>query len=56
MKALVELHEGWITLESEPNEGASFKIHLPKQSTAAKTVTEPKVKAAAGDDTVASVA
>jgi signal transduction histidine kinase/uncharacterized protein YciI len=31
VKALVELHDGWITLESEPNEGASFKIHLPGQ-------------------------
>ncbi|MDI7775993.1 ATP-binding protein [Asticcacaulis sp. EMRT-3] len=31
VKALVELHEGWITLESEPNTGASFKIHLPGQ-------------------------
>ncbi len=32
VKALVELHDGWITLESEPNEGASFKIHLPGQA------------------------
>jgi hypothetical protein len=36
VKALVELHEGWITLESEPTEGASFKIHLPHQSSAGK--------------------
>ncbi len=36
VKALVELHEGWITLESEPNEGASFKIHLPNQAQAGK--------------------
>ncbi|MFT4074933.1 MAG: ATP-binding protein [Asticcacaulis sp.] len=36
VKALVELHDGWITLESEPNEGASFKIHLPGQSEAGK--------------------
>ncbi len=31
VKALVELHNGWITLESEPADGASFKIHLPGQ-------------------------
>lgn len=37
VKALVELHEGWITLESEPNEGASFKIHLPNQSQAGRS-------------------
>ncbi|MDC7682608.1 PAS-domain containing protein [Asticcacaulis sp. BYS171W] len=32
VKALVELHEGWITLESEPSSGATFAIHLPRQS------------------------
>lgn len=31
VKALVELHDGWITLESEPDEGARFHIHLPAQ-------------------------
>ncbi len=53
VKALVELHEGWITLESEPNEGATFRIHLPHQA-AAKA--GKKATAAAGDDTVVSVA
>ncbi len=45
VKALVELHEGWITLESEPTEGASFKIHLPNQSDAGKA--EPPAEATA---------
>ena len=40
VKALVELHDGWITLESEPTEGASFKIHLPHQSRAGQGTTE----------------
>jgi signal transduction histidine kinase len=40
VKSLVELHEGWITLESEPTEGASFKIHLPHQSLAGQGTTE----------------
>ncbi|MEI9903533.1 MAG: HAMP domain-containing sensor histidine kinase [Asticcacaulis sp.] len=44
VKALVELHEGWITLESEPNEGASFKIHLPKQSATKATPDTVKKK------------
>ncbi|MBP2160093.1 MULTISPECIES: ATP-binding protein [Asticcacaulis] len=41
VKALVELHDGWITLESEPTEGASFKIHLPNQSRAGQGVPAP---------------
>jgi len=54
VKALVELHEGWITLESEPNEGASFKIHLPNQSgagqsTSAETVIHPAAPVAIMD-------
>ena len=40
VKSLVELHEGWITLESEPNEGASFKIHLPNQNRVGQGTTE----------------
>ncbi|WKL58175.1 ATP-binding protein [Asticcacaulis sp. ZE23SCel15] len=32
VKALTELHGGWITLESEPSEGATFSIHLPHQN------------------------
>ncbi len=43
VKALVELHEGWITLESEPNEGASFKIHLPHQSEVGRDAPDPVI-------------
>ncbi len=69
VKALVELHEGWITLESEPNEGASFKIHLPGQTQSAQTlpvaaenaaeiISSPEVVDSedSGDHTVSSVA
>jgi len=28
-KELVELHEGWITVESEPNEGSTFTVGIP---------------------------
>ena len=30
VKALVELHGGWVTLESEPGAGATFTCHLPE--------------------------
>ncbi len=30
VKAIVELHGGWVALESEPNAGASFTCHLPE--------------------------
>ena len=66
VKALVELHEGWITLESEPNEGASFKIHLPNQGQAGRVrhedagapavVASRHVRTAAGGDSVVDVA
>jgi len=29
VKALVELHEGWAEVESEPGKGATFTLHLP---------------------------
>jgi signal transduction histidine kinase len=29
VKALVELHGGWVALESEPGAGAAFACHLP---------------------------
>lgn len=29
VKAMVELHGGWIALESEPGKGAAFTLHLP---------------------------
>jgi signal transduction histidine kinase len=30
VKALVELHGGWVALESEPGAGAAFMLHLPE--------------------------
>jgi signal transduction histidine kinase len=30
VKALVELHGGWVDLESEPGKGATFTCHLPE--------------------------
>jgi len=63
VKAMVELHEGWITLESEPNEGASFKIYLPNQNAIGKAVPvpvkdnrAPASSAGKGDVSVSSVA
>ncbi len=29
VKEIVELHEGWVTVESEPGEGSSFTVWLP---------------------------
>ncbi len=33
VKAIVELHGGWVTLESEPGAGATFTCHLPDAAT-----------------------
>lgn len=35
VKALVELHGGWIELQSDPGAGASFTVHLPEGTPAA---------------------
>ena len=32
VKALVELHGGWVALESEPGAGATFTCHLPEEA------------------------
>ena len=32
VKALTELHGGWIALESEPGNGAAFTCHLPEEA------------------------
>ncbi len=34
VKALVELHGGWVSVESEPGRGARFTCHLPEARTA----------------------
>ena len=30
VKSLIELHGGWVALESEPGHGATFTCHLPE--------------------------
>jgi signal transduction histidine kinase len=36
VKALTELHGGWVALESEPGAGATFTCHLPEEAQAAR--------------------
>ncbi len=40
VKSLVELHGGWVALESEPGAGASFTCHLPE---AAQSTGRPEL-------------
>ena len=40
VKALTELHGGWVALESEPGAGATFTCHLPEEAT---TVSQPEL-------------
>ncbi|WP_293903591.1 PAS domain-containing sensor histidine kinase [Phenylobacterium sp.] len=40
VKALTELHGGWVALESEPGAGATFTCHLPEE---ARTVSQPEL-------------
>ena len=36
VRALVELHGGWVALESEPGAGATFTCHLPEVAQASE--------------------
>ncbi len=40
VKALTELHGGWVALESEPGAGAAFTCHLPEE---AQSVSQPEL-------------
>ena len=40
VRALTELHGGWVALESEPGAGATFTCHLPAD---AQVVSQPKL-------------
>jgi signal transduction histidine kinase len=40
VKALVELHGGWVALESEPGAGATFTCHLPEAAYAGAAAPE----------------
>jgi hypothetical protein len=40
VKALTELHGGWVALESEPGAGATFTCHLPEEAHAAAAQPE----------------
>jgi signal transduction histidine kinase len=41
VKALTELHGGWVALESEPGAGAAFTCHLPEEAHA--TAAQPEL-------------
>ena len=40
VKALTELHGGWVALESEPGAGATFTCHLPETAYAGAAAPE----------------
>jgi signal transduction histidine kinase len=46
VKALVELHGGWVALESEPGEGATFICHLPEHAIGGAAMPELQLGAA----------
>ncbi|CAN5369567.1 cell cycle protein kinase DivL [soil metagenome] len=45
VKALVELHGGWVALESEPGAGATFTCHLPETAYAGSAAPELQLEA-----------
>jgi signal transduction histidine kinase len=46
VKALVELHGGWVALESEPGAGATFICHLPERAFGGAAAPELQLGAA----------
>ena len=45
VKALIELHGGWVALESEPGHGATFTCHLPEEAMAGAAQPELGLRA-----------
>jgi signal transduction histidine kinase len=45
VKALTELHGGWVALESEPGAGATFTCHLPEEAMAGAAQPELGLRA-----------
>ncbi len=45
VKALTELHGGWVALESEPGAGAAFTCHLPEEAQAVSVQPELGLRA-----------
>ena len=45
VKALTELHGGWVALESEPGAGATFTCHLPEEAMAGAAQPELALRA-----------
>ena len=46
VKALVELHGGWVALESEPGKGATFTCHVPQMAQAQAAYPELDLRGA----------